>query len=60
MKTDLPKLRAAIVPVLKDSSIFGLDLEDAGLADEVVADFAKLNAKTGAVRTVLHTFAKQE
>ncbi|MDD6599809.1 MAG: mannitol dehydrogenase family protein [Galactobacillus timonensis] len=58
-ETDLSKLRAAIVPVLKDSSIFGLDLEEAGLADEVVADFAKLNAKTGAVRSVLHAFAKQ-
>ena len=57
-ETDKDKIREAILPILKDTSIFGVDLEEAGLADKVVDDFAKLNEGPGAVRKTLHAFNK--
>lgn len=57
-ETDRDRIRKAILPVLKDASIFGVDLEEAGLANRVVDDFAKLNEGPGAVRSTLHAFNK--
>ena len=55
-ETDETKVRAAVLPLLKDATIFGVDLEDAGLLDTVVAYFMELIAKAGAVRETLDKY----
>jgi fructuronate reductase len=47
------ELKKVLLPILKRKEIFAVDLEEADLADTVVADFAKLIAKEGAVREQL-------
>ncbi len=43
-----------VKPILSNAAIFGLDLNEAGLADDVLAIFRKLIAGPGAVRAELH------
>ncbi|WP_024864956.1 mannitol dehydrogenase family protein [Butyrivibrio sp. FCS014] len=57
-ETNEDTLRAAVLPLLKDSAIFGLDLETAGLSDLVISYFAQLNAGKGAVRATLDRYCK--
>lgn len=45
---------AFLTPLLKDQSIWGVDLCETGLADTVVRFFRQLTAGTGAVRNTLH------
>ncbi|MBO5543381.1 MAG: mannitol dehydrogenase family protein [Oscillospiraceae bacterium] len=46
--------------LLRNRTIFGVDLVDAGLADRVFACFAELTAGTGAVRKTLHKYVTEE
>ncbi|MCR5156443.1 MAG: mannitol dehydrogenase family protein [Butyrivibrio sp.] len=56
--TDEDALKAAVLPLLKDDTVFGLDLEKAGLSDLVISYFAQLNAGKGAVRATLDRYCK--
>ena len=42
-----------VMPLLKNPAIFGVDLEEAGLADQVISYFAEELAGPGAVRATL-------
>lgn len=50
---------AKLVPILRNEKIFGVDLFEAGLAEQVTAFFDELTAGTGAVRTVLKKYVKE-
>jgi len=56
--TDEEALKEAVLPLLKDETIFGLDLEKAGLSDLVISYFAQLVAGKGAVRATLDRYCK--
>lgn len=43
-----------VKPILENANIFGVNLYDAGLAEDVIAIFKKLIAAPGAVRAELH------
>ena len=45
--------RKLIDPILSDKRIFGVDLNEAGLADKVTEIFVKLSSSKGAIRKVL-------
>ena len=53
-ETDKEKVKAAVLPLLKDATIFGVDLEKEGLADTVISYFMELIAGKGAIRETLH------
>lgn len=55
-ETDEAKIKAQVLPLLKDATIFGVDLEKVGLADRVVDYFVELIAGTGAVRKTLEKY----
>ncbi len=57
-ETDESKVKAAVLPLLKDASIFGTDLEAAGLADKAIAYFMELVAGENAIRNTLHKYCK--
>ncbi len=46
--------KTALLPILKNKQIFGVDLEEVGLADRVVTYFVAELAGAGAVRETLH------
>ena len=48
------KADAILEPILADASIFGLDLVQAGLADDIIALFKQMNAGAGEVRKAVH------
>jgi fructuronate reductase len=48
------ELKKKLEGLLRSAAIFGVDLIEAGLADRVCADFARLIAGKGAVRQTLH------
>ena len=52
-ETDKEKVKNAVLPLLKDASIFGIDLEKVGLSDLVVDYFMRLITGEGAVRKTL-------
>lgn len=45
-----------VMPLLKNAQIFGVDLEEVGLAGEVISFFAELIAGVGAVRETLKKY----
>lgn len=49
-------VKAALLPVLKNSQIFGVDLEEVGLADRVCGYFEEMIAGKGAVRATLEKY----
>jgi fructuronate reductase len=49
-ETNRDNVRAAVLPLLKDKDIFGVDLEAAGLSDRILDDFMKLIKGQGAIR----------
>jgi fructuronate reductase len=51
------EIKKTLLPLLKNKQIFGLDLEEAGISDEVLDIFAQLLSGKGAVRTALHQYA---
>ena len=55
-ETDEAKVKAAVLPLLKDATIFGVDLEEVGLSDRVVGYFMELLAGTGAIRKTLEKY----
>ena len=55
-ETDEAKVKAAVLPLLKDATIFGVDLEQAGLLDTVIGYYMELIAGTGAVRATLNKY----
>ncbi len=55
-ESDSEKIRNAVLPLLKDASVFGVDLEKAGLADLVIGYFTELVAGEGAVRKTLEKY----
>ncbi|WP_035766442.1 mannitol dehydrogenase family protein [Butyrivibrio sp. NC2002] len=57
-KLDKESLKERVLPLLKDETIFGVDLEAAGLLDVVVSYFADMIGAAGYVRKVLHKNAK--
>jgi len=57
-KLDKESLKERVLPLLKDETIFGVDLEAAGLLDVVVSYFADMIGAAGDVRKVLHKNAK--
>ena len=54
-KPDCAKLEG----LLRNASIFGVDLVEAGLADKVCACFTELTAGKGAVRATLHKYVTE-
>ncbi|MBR4358764.1 MAG: mannitol dehydrogenase family protein [Butyrivibrio sp.] len=50
---DKETLKSKVLPLLKDATIFGTDLEAAGLSDIIIGYFEELIAGTGAVRETL-------
>ncbi len=55
-KPDCAKLEG----LLRNKTVFGVDLVEAGLADKVCAYFTELTAGTGAVRATLHKYVTEE
>ena len=55
-ESDRNKVKAAVLPLLKDATIFGVDLEKIGLSDRVIDYFMELIAGTGAVRKTLQKY----
>ncbi len=55
-ETDSAKVKAQVLPLLKDATIFGVDLEKVGLADTVVSYFMELIADKGAIRKTLQKY----
>ncbi len=55
-ESDADKIKAAVLPLLKDASVFGVDLEKVGLSDLVIGYFAELVAGEGAVRKTLEKY----
>jgi fructuronate reductase len=51
------EIRRELMPLLKNKQIFGVDLEEAGLADEVLKMFMEMLKGKGAVREALHKYA---
>ncbi len=54
-KTDV---HAALEPILKDETIFGVNLYEAGLGEKVEGMFAELTAGEGAIRSTLKKYVK--
>ena len=54
-KPDCAKLEG----LLRNATIFGVDLVEAGLADKVCAYFTELTAGKGAVRATLHKYVTE-
>jgi fructuronate reductase len=50
-------VKSAVLPLLRNAQIFGVDLEEAGLADTVIGFFREELAGTGAVRETLKKYA---
>ena len=49
------KAREALLPILSDESIFGVDLVKAGLADDIIDAFVRMNSGAGEVRKQIHS-----
>ena len=54
----MEEIRTRLLPLLKNTSVFGVDLEEAGLADRICGYFAELIAGPGAVRATLRKYTK--
>ena len=57
-ETDENKVKAAVLPLLKNAAIFGTDLEAAGLSDRIVEYYLELLSGEGAVRATLQKYCK--
>ena len=55
-ESDADKVKAAVLPLLKDKAIFGVDLEEVGLSDRVIDYFMELVAGEGAIRKTLQKY----
>lgn len=50
------EVKAKLLPVLKNKVIYGVDLEEVGMADEVCENFARMISSHGAIRELLHSY----
>ena len=55
---DEAKVKAAVLPLLKDATIFGTDLEQVGLSDRIVSLFMELIEEPGSIRKTLDKYCK--
>ena len=55
-ETDRDKVKEAVLPLLKDDAIFGVDLEKVGLSDRVIDYYMELLAGPGAIRKTLDKY----
>lgn len=55
-KADMETIDAALAPVLKNATIFGVDLYEAGMAEKVCGYFAEMIEGVGAVRKTLQKY----
>ncbi|MBO5623135.1 MAG: mannitol dehydrogenase family protein, partial [Butyrivibrio sp.] len=55
-ETDKSKVKSAVLPLLRDASIFGVDLEAVAMSDLVVDYFMELIAGEGAIRKTLQKY----
>ena len=55
-EADADKVKSAVLPLLKDATIFGVDLEEVGLSDRVIGYFMELIAGEGDVRKTLQKY----
>ena len=53
---DAEKVKGRVLPLLKDETIFGVDLEKAGLSDLVISYFMELVEGEGAIRKTLQKY----
>ena len=51
---------AKLEGLLRNKTVFGVDLMEAGLADRVCTYFTELTAGPGAVRATLHKYVTEE
>ena len=56
-KTDAQEISKKLLPLLKNKQIFGLDLEEAGISEEVLSMFGEMVTGKGAVRRTLHQYS---
>ncbi len=54
-KTDV---HTALEPILKDETIFGVNLYEAGLGEKVEGMFAEMTAGKGAIRSTLKKYVR--
>jgi len=54
---DAEQIKKTLLPLLKNKQIFGVDLEEAGMSEEVLKIFGQLLSGEGAVRSTLHQYA---
>ncbi len=55
-ESDKEKVKAAVLPLLKDASVFGVDVEAVGMLDMVLDYFMELIASEGAVKKTLEKY----
>ena len=55
---DEAKVKAAVLPLLKDATIFGTDLEAVGLSDRIVSYFMELIEGLGAIRKTIDKYCR--
>lgn len=54
---DAEQIKKTLLPLIKNKQIFGVDLEEAGMSEEVLKIFGQLLSGEGAVRSTLHQYA---
>ena len=54
------EIKEKVLPLLKNKQIFGVDLEEIGMADKVCGYFKEMIQETGAVRKVLNKYTGVE
>jgi fructuronate reductase len=57
---DGSKVHDAVAPILKNKSIFGLDLYEIGMAEKIEKIFLEMLKGNGAVRKTLHKYVTEE
>lgn len=53
---DESQIKNKVLPLLKDKSIFGVDLEEVGLSDRIISYFVEMISGPAAVRNTLHKY----
>ena len=59
ISTPLAEAASKLAPILRNEKIFGVDLYEAGLAEQVTAYFVEMTAGPGAVRETLEKYVKE-
>jgi len=56
-KVEAQEITDKLLPLLKNKQIFGIDLEEAGISEEVLTMFGEMLTGKGAVRQALHQYS---